>query len=435
MSWTVRIDHIARVEGHGGITVELEGDAIRRVEFDVFEGLRLLEALVRGRSYEDVPQIVSRICAICSMAHAITCIRATEQAFGVVPSRQTEILRDLAFRGENIESHALHLFLLALPDYLGFPSAPAMASARRDAVQLGLRLKRLGNTIQELVGGRAIHPVNCLVGGFGKPPSVGALTDLRGDLERGLVDCQAVIDMWASLEAVDFCQADITFAALKSSSVYGYYTGNELAVASDGKITTMPAADYVSLTNERTVPHSHAKHSRFGDRSFMVGALARLAVNGAKLGGRAQGAMAELGLVVPSANPLDNNKAQAVELQFDVEYALAVVDSLLETGVEQEEPVPIEVCEGTGVAVTEAPRGMLCYRLGFDGDGRVTAADVITPTAMNAASVEESFAKAVSQSPDKTTATITKKLEMVARAYDPCISCSVHVIRSESCTR
>jgi len=433
VSWTIRIDHLARVEGHGGITVELEGDAIRRVEFDVFEGLRLLEGLIRGRSYEDVPQIVSRICAICSMAHAITCIKATERAFGVVPSRQTEILRDLAFRGESIESHALHLFLLALPDYLGYPSATKMAAARRDAVQLGLRLKKLGNTIQELVGGRAIHPVNCLIGGFGKPPSVEGLASLRGDLEQGLVDCQATIDMWACLEPIDFCNTDITFAALRSPSVYGYYTGDELAVTTDGEIRAMPAGNYRALTNECTVAHSHAKHSRFADRPFMVGALARLAVNGAKLGGRAASAMEQLGLVVPSTNPLDNNKAQVVELLFDVEYALGVVDGLLETGVEQEEAVPIEVREGTGVAVTEAPRGMLCYGLGFDRDGRITTADVITPTAMNAASVEDSFAQVVSQSPEKATAVITKKLEMVARAYDPCISCSVHVIRTEPC--
>jgi sulfhydrogenase subunit alpha len=426
---TIRIDHLARVEGHGGITVELDRDTVHRVEFNVFEGLRLLEGLVRGRSYEDVPQVVSRICAICSMAHAITCIKATEQAFGVVPSRQTELLRDLAFRGENIESHALHLFLLALPDYLGYPSATVMASTRRDAVQLGLRLKRLGNAIQELIGGRAIHPVNCLIGGFGKPPSIADLARLRGDLEQGMVDCQTAIDIWATLDAVDFIQDDIAFAALRSSAEYGYYSGAAISVLADGQLTAVPAADYRSLTNERTVPHSHAKHSRYVDRSFMVGALARLAINGGKLGGKAKTALAELDLMTPSTNPLDNNKAQAVELLFDVEYALDVVDRLLETSPSQEDPVPVAVREGAGVAVTEAPRGLLCYQLGFDGDGRITSADVITPTAMNAASVEDSLAQAVAQSPDKTTAILTQKLEMVARAYDPCISCSVHLVR------
>ncbi len=160
MTKTIKVNHLARVEGHGGITVELDGQSVSSVRFDIFEGARLLEALVRGRSYEDISQIVSRICAICSVAHSLTSIKATENAFGVKPTPQTELLRDLAYRGENIESHALHVFCLAIPDYLNYPSVIALAADLPDAARLGLRLKKLGNTIQEIIGGRAVHPVN-----------------------------------------------------------------------------------------------------------------------------------------------------------------------------------------------------------------------------------------------------------------------------------
>ncbi|UCG88283.1 MAG: Ni/Fe hydrogenase subunit alpha [Gemmatimonadota bacterium] len=431
MNRVIRVEHLARVEGHGGITVELDRDTVRGVQFDVFEGLRLIEGLVKGRSFEDVPQIVSRICAICSVAHAVTCIKAIENAFDVIPSEQTVRLRDLLFRGENIESHALHLFLLALPDYLGFPSATAMAAEHRNVVELGLRLKKLGNTIQETIGGRAIHPVNCVVGGFGGAPSVNQLTRLRTDLQRGLRDCERAIDLWASLAPTDFCHSDTVYAALTPPSGYGYYQGSEITMLTRGIPRVMPAEELHLHNRETTITHSHARHSSFDGRPFMVGALGRLAVNGEKLAGGAVTAMQQLGLELPSDNPMDNNKAQVVELMFDIEHALAEVDSLLNEGLRRERATSVRPREGMGLAVTEAPRGLLSYRLGFDGEGRVTSANIITPTAFNASSVEDHFAHAVTQSPDKSTAALTHRLEMIARAYDPCISCSVHVVQSQ----
>jgi sulfhydrogenase subunit alpha len=427
---TIRVEHLARVEGHGGITVELDGDTVQRVHFDVFEGLRLVEGLVRGRSFEEVPQIVSRICAICSAAHSLTCIKATEDALNVTPSEQTQGLRDLMFRGENIESHALHLFLLALPDYLGFPSAIAMAAEHKSVVELGLRLKKLGNTIQEIIGGRAIHPVNCLVGGFGSLPTVGQLTDLRSDLQRGLADCEKAIAFWASLPALDFCHSDTVFAALASPNGYGYYRGSDIAVAvPHGASRVIAASELRRHNNEITMAHSHARHSSLDGRPFMVGALGRLTVNGDRLSERGVAAQKQLGLELPSDNPLDNNKAQAVELLLDIEHCLTFVESLLNDGLQPEKVVPACAREGFGTAVTEAPRGLLLYELALDERGRVTTANVITPTAFNASSVEDHFARAIEQSPNKATPELTRRLEMIARAYDPCISCSVHVVR------
>jgi sulfhydrogenase subunit alpha len=427
---TIRVEHLARVEGHGGITVELDGDAVQHVHFDVFEGLRLVEGLVRGRSFEDVPHIVSRICAICSVAHSLTCIKATEDALNVTPSEQTQRLRDLMFRGENIESHALHLFLLALPDYLGFPGAIAMAAQHKSVVELGLRLKKLGNTIQETIGGRAIHPVNCVVGGFGSLPTVDQLTDLRTDLQRGLADCEEAVAFWGTLPAPDYCRSNTVFAALVPPNGYGYYRGSDIAVAMPhGASRVIAAPELRRHNNETTMAHSHARHSSFDGRPFMVGALGRLTVNGDRLSERGVAAQKQLGLELPSDNPLDNNKAQAVELLIDVEHALTLVESLLNDGLQPEKAVPVRAREGFGTAVTEAPRGLLLYELAFDENGCATTANVITPTAFNASSVEDHFARAIEQSPNKATPELTRRLEMIARAYDPCISCSVHVVR------
>jgi sulfhydrogenase subunit alpha len=431
---TIRVEHLARVEGHGGITVELEGGAVRRVQFDIFEGARLLEGLVRGRSYEDVSPILSRICAICSVAHALTSIKATEKAFGVRVSPQTELLRDLLFLGESIESHALHLFFLAVPDYLDYPSAVALAADKPGAVQLGLRLKKLGNLIQETIGGRAVHPVNAVPGGFGRLPSLDQLITLRQALRQGVADCGATLDLMASLPPAEFCHAQTVFAALLAGEDYSYYRGDQVAVLSNGAREIIAAAAYRSLTNETPAPHSHAKHSCYWGRPFMVGALARLTARRDVLNCRATEALERLHLVLPSDNPVDNNKAQAVELVADVERALALAERLLKEGLAEERGVPVVPRAGTGTAVTEAPRGLLFHSYTYDEQGRVLAADVITPTALNAASIEDHFRHAVRQNAGSEPAALARKLEMIARAYDPCISCSVHLVRQGDAT-
>jgi sulfhydrogenase subunit alpha len=429
MSRTVRVEHLARVEGHGGIAVELDGERVKSVRFDVFEGARLLERLIRGRRFDEVSPIVSRICAICSAAHALTSIEATESAFEVEVSPTTRRYRDLMFRGENIESHALHLFLLAAPDYLSYPSAIAMAERHRDAVALGLRLKKLGNLIQDTVGGRAIHPVNAVVGGFGRLPSTDELVALEDALESGVSDALSATEMVASLPPAEFVDADTAFAALHTPTRYGYCSGDAIVLRRNGDTTRFAIEDYRALTNEKVVPHSHAKHSHNGGAPFMVGALARLAVNGAMLTEPARSVMRTLSLTLPSRNPMDNNKAQAVELILDIELALDDVRRLLNDGPPAESRVPVAPRAGVGTSVTEAPRGLLAHRYSYDDAGRILAADVITPTAMNAASIESHFRAAVAADPAADDATLTRRLEMIARAYDPCISCSVHLSR------
>jgi len=431
MSKTIKVEHLARVEGHGGITVELEGDAVGRVQFDIFEGARLIEGLVRGRRFEDISQITSRICAICSVAHCLTSLKATENAFEIEVSPQTKILRDLMYRGESIESHALHLFLLAAPDYLDQPSAAALAAVNPDAVKLGLRLKKLGNTIQETIGGRAVHPVNAIIGGFGKIPTFDQLIGLRDDLRKGMTDCEVMLDLAASLPSTDFCHTDTNFVALRSPEDYGYYLGDEIVVLSNATREMIPVSEYRTITMEKAVPHSHAKHSLYNGEPFMVGSLARITVHQDMLPGPAASTMKRLGLTLPSDNPMNNNKAQAVELKFDVEHALRTVENLLDKGIDEERPPEVSPKAGTGTAATEAPRGLLIHSYSYDEEGRITTADVITPTAMNAASVENHFRHAVEQCDEKDEEVLTRRLEMIARAYDPCISCSVHLIQKK----
>ncbi len=426
---TIRVDHLARVEGHGGITVELDGAQVGDVRFDVFEGPRLLEGLLRGRRYDEVAPFVSRICAICSAAHLLTSLKATEAAFGIRPSARTELLRELLFRGESIESHALHVFLLALPDYLGYPSATFMAAEHAEAVRLGLRLKALGNQVQEALGGRAIHLVNPVPGGFASPPAEPALIALRDALRKGVEDVNAALDLLTWLPPLEVCRAETTYAALEAPDGTGYYAGDVVVIRGPGGERRIPAADYRRLTSERTVPHSYARHSSFDGAPFMVGALARLALRRPALPARAVAALGRIGLDLPSDDPLDNNRAQVVELAMDVDWTLAAVERLLDEGPRTEPPPPVRPRAGTGTAITEAPRGLLVHSYTYDENGVVTAADVITPTAINAASLERHLRISVEQAEDRETAPLKRRLEMLARAYDPCISCSVHVVR------
>ncbi len=430
MTRTITIDHLARVEGHGGIQVFLDGDEVRTVDFDVFEGIRLLEGLVRGRSAEDVTGIVSRICAICSHGHSVTSLQALENALGVEVTPQTRNLRDLAFQGASIESHALHVFVLALPDFLGHPGVVSLAGTNPEAVKLALRLKKLGNTIQEVVGGRAVHPVNYVIGGFGKVPSADDLVGLKKLLHAGLQDCTSAMELLIQVAIPNFVSESIRCAALEPVD-QAFFFGDTLRISERDKTVQIPVHQYKTLTNEYCVPHSHAKRSRHDGRSYLVGALARLTINGSMIGGLARKVWEELGLVLPSTNIVMNNIAQVVELVFSVERALELVEEMLDKGIPPETPVPYKLQAGQGAAATEVPRGTLFYSYELDAQGRIEAADVITPTAQNLNHAEDQMKATVRQG-TRTGASedvLRQRLEIVARAYDPCISCSVHAIR------
>jgi len=431
MTRTISVDHLTRVEGHGGVAVFLDGKKITKVELNIFEGIRLFEGLVRGRSMEDVTGIVSRICAICSHGHSITSLHALENALGVDVSAQTRKLRDLAYQGANIESHALHVFVLALPDLVGHPSVISLAGVAPGTVALALRLKKLGNTIQEVIGGRAVHPVNYVIGGFGKVPSTDDLVSLKQKLSAGLEDCKRALEALHGIEIPRFADAPIRCAAIEPEDD-AFFFGKTMLIAENGKKAQIPVADYRKLTNERCVGHSHAKRSAFDGRSYMVGALPRLTLNGGKIGGLARKAWEALGFTVPSTNIVMNNIAQVIEMVFSVERALAIIDELLDAGLVQEPPAAYQAHACSGAAATEVPRGTLFYSYELDENGRIAAADVITPTAQNLNHAEDQMRAAVGAGLDSGASDeqLQRRLEIVARAYDPCISCSVHVIRT-----
>lgn len=426
MTRTIVVEHLARIEGHAGITVEIDGNEVRQVRFDIFEGLRLFEGLVRGRPVVEVAGIVSRICAICSHGHAITALQALETAMGLDISPQTRQLRELAFHGAAVESHALHVFCLALPDLLSRASVVELAGVAPETVATALRLKKLGNTIQEIVGGRAVHPVNYAIGGFGRVPTVDDLVRLRSELTEGLVDCERAVDALAGVAMPAFGDAPIRCAAIVPREG-SYFFGDHIRL-SDGR--TIPVDAYRSLTNEHAVAHSTARHSLAGGAPYMVGALPRLTLNGDCIGGRARAVWSRLGPTLPSRNVIMNDVAQFVELVFSVEQAARIVDDLLARGVAPEPRMRYTARAGRGAAAAEVPRGLLFHSYEIDAGGLIASADVITPTAQNCAHVEEQFRAAVRRQPDLADDELRRRLEIVARAYDPCVSCSVHVIRA-----
>ena len=422
---SIVINHICRVEGHGGITVVIKDGKVSEVNMDIFEGPRFFEPLVVGRAYDEVSPILMRICAICSAAHTVASLMAVENAFGIEVTPRTHLLRELLVHGGNIESHALHVFCLAVPDFLYYPSVIALASDYPGEVKTGLELKKLGNTIQETIGGRAIHPVNATVGGFGRMPTREMLFDLKEQLKRGLEQSLATVDLVSSLQVPDFCVSPNIYAAL-SSNDHGYSLFGDKIALSTGD--TKGIKFYREICNEEVVEHSHAKQSCFKGKPFAVGALARMMLNGQTLSGEAEKTRAQLGLDTVSDNMLYNNAAQAIEIIYSIERSIEIIDELLGTGIGEETPLGVRVRAGTGIGAVEAPRGTLYHSYSFDEAGRLTEADVITPTAQNLANIEKDIRVAVENLIDQPKESIAPKLEMVVRAYDPCISCAVHLV-------
>ena len=425
MHKSIVIDHICRVEGHGGITVGIKDGKISEVNMDIFEGPRFFEPLVVGRAYDEVSPILMRICAICSAAHTVASLMAVENAFSIEATPQTCLLRELLVHGGNIESHALHVFCLAAPDFLDYPSVIALASDYPGEVKTGLELKKLGNTIQETIGGRAIHPVNAVVGGFGRLPTRDELWNLKEELKRGLEQSLAAIELVSSLQVPDFCISPNVYAAL-SSNDHGYSLFGDKIALSTGNTKDIKA--YKDICDEVVVAHSHAKQSWFKGNSFAVGAMARMMLNGQTLSGEAKKARVQLGLETVSDNMLYNNAAQAVEIIYSIERSIGIIDELLGTGIEEEKPSKVRVQAGTGVGAVEAPRGTLYHSYSFDNDGRLIEADVITPTAQNLANIEKNLRVSVENLIEEPKEILSSKLEMVVRAYDPCISCAVHLV-------
>lgn len=425
MSRAIKIEEITRVEGHGRIEVVIEGGALKEAKMAIFEGPRFFEALLENVHYDKVPDITRRICAICTASHSLASIRAIEKAFDVEVTEQTELLRDLLIHGEMIESHALHLFMLALPDYLGFPDAISMASKHPEEVGAALQLKKAGNMVHNVLSGREVHGMNERVGGFSKLPTEEALLEIKEAMEEAKLTAELAVELFGKLDTPTFADSDNIFMALDPGGRYGFI-GDHVLI-SDG--SRRPAESYLELTNERTVSYSHAKVSSYKGSTFMVGALARLLLNKDKLEGTARDLYNEYRDLITPRNTLMNNFAQSIELVHSVDRCMEDIETLLSTGLKEEGPVEFEIKAGRGVGAVEAPRGILYHDYTFDEGGCVRKANVITPTAQNAANMEKDYRVAVGALIKEKDGAIEHALELIARAYDPCISCSVHATR------
>lgn len=425
MSKEIVVEHLARVEGHGGIEVTVEGEKVKDVKMRIFEGPRFFESIIEGVKYDKVPDVMRRICAICTAAHSLASIRAIEKAFKVEVTPQTRLLRDLLIHGEMIESHALHVFMLALPDYLGYPDAISMVDKYAKEVKAALQLKKAGNMVHITLSGREVHGMNERVGGFSTIPKEEDLLTIRKAMEGSKATAELAVKLFTSLDIPNFAHSDNTLMALDPGKKFGYI-GDYVLISNEAK---RRVEEYRELTNEKVVKHSHAKHSSYKGSPFMVGALPRVLLCKDKLYGRAKELFKEHEDKLDQGNSLNNNLAQAIELVHCVDRCIEDIDKLLSNGLEKEEPVKIEPRESSAVGAVEAPRGILYHDYSFDENGCITKANVITPTAMNCANIEKDFRVAVGRLLAERKESLEAPLELIARAYDPCISCSAHLIK------
>ncbi len=419
----ITIEPLARVEGHGGIKVEIKDNKISNVEVRILEGPRLFEELVVGKTPQEDLSIVPRICAICNLSHKYAALRGLEKAVGVTVDSTTHLYRELMHHGEMIESHSLHIYFLALPDFLGYDNAVAMADKYGDTVVKALQMKKFGNKIMRMMGGRMIHGENPVIGGFSKLPTKEALTEIKNEALELLDFAIATIDLLGGLEIPDHMERETQFLCCKPpGEEYGYY--GDVLITSDGE--EHPAENYKSVIKERVVSHSFAKRGQYNGKPFTAGALARVLLIGERLKGEAKKAYDKLVTDRWHRNPLFNNHAQAIEQVYSLEGIIETVDQLL-TSEDAEIAKPTQET-GIGTGAVEAPRGTLIHHYNVK-DGLIAEADFITPTAMFLDDIEEFIRKGGEQLlANKQLDNIELQFEMIARAYDPCISCSAHLV-------
>lgn len=420
---TIKVDALTRVEGEGGLYVRLSGDAVEEIKLEIYEPPRLFESLLQGRPLEDVPDITARICGICPVAYQMSSVHALEAALGVTVTPQIRKLRRLLYCGEWIESHALHVYLLNAPDFLGFDSGLHMAERYPDEVKRGLRMKKHGNRLLEVLGGRAIHPINVCVGGFYRAPRKTDLQSLIPDFEWCL-DAAIETTRWAAGFAFPDFHCDYQLVSLGHQQEYPMNEGRIVTSSNE----SIAVENYEQEFEEIHVPHSTALHSlrKQTGQSYLVGPLARVGLNRERLSSTARRLADDLGIQWPSMNPFQSIVARGLELVHAFEESLEILR-------EYEPPSPPRVQygyrAGTGCAATEAPRGTLYHRYEIDSSGKVVSGTIIPPTSQNQAQIESDLAKWVPSIVTEDQQATARQCENLVRCYDPCISCSTHFLK------
>jgi len=421
-SRTIKVDYLARVEGEGTLYVKMKGRQVANVELRIFEPPRFFEAFLRGRNYAEAPDITARICGICPVAYQMSSIHAMENAFGVKVDGQLRELRRLLYCGEWIESHALHIYMLHAPDFLGYQDAIQMAKDHADVVTRGLQLKKVGNDIVRLVGGREIHPINARVGGFYKIPTKKELRVLMDPLTWARNAAMETI-RWAGTLTFPAFDQEYEFVALRHPTEYPMNEGR--LVSNRG--LDIPIQEYESHFAEEHVKRSHALHSILKARgAYFVGPLARYSLNFDRLGSSVQAAARAAGLSEVCANPFKGIIVRAVEVLYACEEALRIIEAY---EAPESAVVAIEPMEATGFGCTEAPRGILYHRYKLDAHGIILDAKIVPPTSQNQKTIESDLRNFVTQHSDLTNDELTWQCEQTIRNYDPCISCATHFLK------
>ena len=423
MSSVIEISPLTRVEGHGRIFIYLDGKRVERVQLALTESPRLFEALLLGKDYREVPEIICRICSLCSSVHRIVSLLAVEKALGIEVSEQAKLNRELILNGGHIQSHALHLFCLVLPDHFSASGFPELVAKAPQELKMGLRIKAAGNLVQETIGGRLIHPVTLIPGGMGKPVKTEGLFRLREALSGVLPDAWQAYRLFRSFPHEKDNLPSCGFMAVEPGGTPPLF-GDRLFT---GKNQSFPVEEYQEKLGEKVIAHSYAKESVIMGKPVIVGALARLNL-GMSLSPKAALAFLESRDRIFQQDIRANNLAQAVELIHAVERSLELVEILIERNFSRESPPRTAPCKGTGTAAIEAPRGVLIHSYAFDALGLCRAADIVTPTAINQASMEQDLLALAQTMEGSDELEMTTALERLVRAYDPCISCAVHLI-------
>ena len=420
---TFEVKALSRVEGEGALYVKLNGNEVEHVELNIYEPPRFFEGFLRGRAIHEVPDITARICGICPVAYQMTSCHALEKALGIRVTPEIRKLRRLLYCAEWIESHALHLFLLHAPDFLGYESGISMATDHRAVVEKGLRMKKIGNELLEVLGGRATHPINVTVGGFYRAPSRDALKALLPELEWGL---QAAIETLQLVSTFEFPDLQVDYECVSLKSPHEYPMNEGRVVSTSG--LDIPVEEYEQHFEERHLPQSTALHSVMLPlaKTYLVGPLSRINLCFDQLAPTAKRLAEQCGIAWPSRNNFQSIVARAVEIIGAFEEAAAIVRDY--NAEPAQSRVPFEARPGVGCHATEAPRGLIYHRYRIGEDGLVAEAKIVPPTSQNQGQIESDLRAFVPRVAALDDAVATRQCEHLIRNYDPCISCATHFL-------
>jgi len=425
--FSIHVEHLTRVEGHGNIELNVKNGKIEKLQWSVVEAPRFFEAMLRGQQYNELRPITSRICGICSIGHSLASLKATEDALGLKITEQTAMLRRLAIHGENMQSHILHIGYLAAPDLLGVGSVfPLVGTKHTDALLKIIKLHRLANEMSDLICGRTIHPIRLIVGGFSLLPTEKQLLALRKRLDdsKDITNDVAQV-IYSVVDKIPNFTRETEYIGLSDNNEYALYDGT-INSTETGKYQDYK--NYQKITNEYVVSQSTAKYTKHAKKSYMVGALARFNLNSNKLHHAAKDVAKLFKLKAINYNPFMNTIAQLVEFVHSVEDSINLIDKIIEKGLKEEKPVKIKVKKGRGVGLVEVPRGLLIHDYTLNSKGYCTKANCVIPTNQNHANIQLDMEKLVPEIIDRPPNEIELTLEMLVRAYDPCISCSTHYL-------